>query len=133
MSGVLKAKHLLPVLQACDPETEIIIGVYLGMPQVMVNGDLVVDKGYAVTQLNTTDRGTTLSLSNAVATDNPNGDLVYPSQPQINSFSVDTTASAKEMQKQINEQNQPTQSLCKETFHQRHSDPFHPHPFPNAI
>lgn len=113
MDGTLRAKHLLPVLERVDPESPIVIGVHVGMPNAMCDDGVIVDKACTVVQMNTSDRGTTISLSNAVSNADSGGELVYPPEPQIQTFDIDTSGSRDAMQQQISDALQtPTQPIA---------------------
>jgi len=120
MDGTLRAKHLLPVLERVDPESPIVIGIHVGMPNAMCNDGVILDKACTVVQINTSDRGTTISLSNAVSIvhlaseiADSGGELVYPPEPQIQTFDIDTSGSRDEMERQISDALQtPTQPIA---------------------
>ena len=110
---MLKAKHLLAALQDCDPETEILVGVHHDMPYVRCSDTLIMDRACAMAHMRIAGRPGSISISNAVARVGANGKLVYPEEPQINTFDIDPGQGIEAIHQQLEEQKHtPTQPVA---------------------
>jgi hypothetical protein len=104
MSGLLLARHLLPILQECHPDTQIVIGVHHAMANAMCNDDTIMDHACTVVRMVVNNGPGTISISNAIASDDPEGGLVYPDEPQIQEFNIDSSDGLTGMLSQVDQQ-----------------------------